>query len=189
MALTLDQNPCPIFPANLLSGDYSAGNWYVARVKSRREKSLASYLFRNTIGYYLPLIQRRQASKKRVRYSLVPVFPGYVFMHTDITGRFNALRTNHISKVIEVHDPETLMLELRMIHHALSTDTPVYPVEFVNIGQHVRVKSGPMKGIEGIVIRKGKKYRIVLTVTSIMQSISLEVEADTVVPLHASSPF
>lgn len=180
MALSLDQNPPSIFPENLLSGDYSAGTWFVARVKSRREKALANYLFRQSIGYYLPLVKSRQASKKRMRYSLIPIFPGYVFMHTDTTGRYNALRTNHISNIIEVQDPDTLLRELQMIHQALSVDAPVYPVELLKTGQHVRIKSGPMKGVEGIVIRKDKKYRIVLTVTSIMQSVSLEVEADTV---------
>jgi len=183
MTLAPDQNPDPIFPKNLLSDDYSFGNWHVARVKSRREKALANYLFKQSIAYYLPLVSKRQASKKRVRYSLAPVFPGYLFMRTDTTGRYNALRTNHISRVIEVRDPDTLMRELRMIHQALSADKPIYPVELIKTGQHVRVKSGPMKGIEGIVIRKDKKYRIVLTVTSIMQSISIEVDADTVEPI------
>ena len=50
----------------------------------------------------------------------------------------------------------------------------------MSVGRRVRVKSGPMKDLEGIVVRKDKKFRIVLNVTAIMQSVSIEIDADRV---------
>ena len=180
MTIALDQNPDVLFPKDLLSDDYCGQTWYVAHVKSRREKVLADFLFRHTISYFLPLVKKRQASRNRVRYSLVPVFPGYVFMNCDISNRHNALKSNHVGRIIEVTDAETLVMELRQINQALSVDKPVYPVDFLNVGQRVRVKKGPLKDIEGVIVRKDKKYRLVLTVTSIMQSLSIEIDADMV---------
>lgn len=183
MTIALNENPEPMFPKDLLSAGYVSQTWFVAQVKSRREKALADFLFRRSIGYYLPLIQKRQSSVKRVRYSLVPIFPGYVFVNTNEAGRYTALTSNHIGRIIEVSDSERLLRELDRVNRVLSADMPVYPVDFLNVGQRVRVKKGPMKDVEGIIIRKNKQFRLVLTVTSIMQSISMEIDADIVEPL------
>jgi transcription antitermination factor NusG len=183
MTISLNQNPEPVFPKDLLSPAYRGETWYVAHVKSRREKALADFLVRRAIAYCLPLVKKRQASVKRVRYSLVPVFPGYMFINTDIPGRYNILKSNHASRIIEVVDPDTLVWELNQVNHLLSADHPVYPVDFLDVGQRVRVKSGYLKGIEGIIIRKDKKFRLALTVTSIMQSVSVEIDADMVEPV------
>jgi len=188
MTIAPEQNPEPIFPADLLetacpSAADTARAWYVARVKSRREKALASFLFRRSIGYFLPLVKRRQSGGNRIRYSLVPVFPGYVFVYADIEERYNAFTSNHVSRMIEVKDPETLLRELNQIHRTLSAGQPIYPVEFVGVGRLVRVKYGPMKDVEGIVVRRDKKFRLVLNVTTIMQSVSVHIDADMVEPV------
>ena len=188
MTIAPEQNPEPIFPADLLetadpAAAATARTWYVARVKSRREKALASFLFRRSIGYYLPLVKQRQSSNRRIRYSLVPVFSGYVFVYADIEERYSAFTSNHVSRMIEVKDPETLLQELKQVYLALSAGQPVYPVEFVSVGRRVRVKTGPMKDVEGIVVRKDKKFRLVLNVTTIMQSVSIQVDADMVEPV------
>lgn len=184
MTISPDQNPEPVFPEDLLEmpdpGADKKRSWYVAHVKSRREKALAVFLCRWGIAYYLPLINKRQTSSRRIRYSLVPVFPGYVFVYADLDGRYNALRSNHISRMIAVEDPDMLLQELNQIHRVLHAQQPVYPVEFVTVGRRVRVTKGPMKDVEGIVMRKDKKYRLVLNVTSIAQSVSLEIDADMV---------
>ena len=183
MTIALNQNPDPVFPKDLLSASYCGQTWYIAHVKSRREKALADFLFRRNIGYCLPLVKKRQASKNRVRYSLVPIFPGYIFVNTDETGRYNIFKSNHASRIIEVVDSETLVRELNHVNHLLSADHPVYPVDFLDVGQRVRVKTGYLKGIEGIITRKDKKFRLALAVTSIMQSISVEIDADMVEPI------
>lgn len=180
MTIALDQNPTPLFPKELLSQACFSERWYVAHVKSRREKALADFLYKHAIAYYLPLVKKRQASRNRIRYSLVPVFSGYVFVNGSVTDRYNALRSNHVGRIIEVVDADTLVRELRQINRALSAEKPIYPVEFLNVGQKVRVKKGLMKGVEGIIVRKDNKYRLVLAVSSIMQSVSVEIDADMV---------
>ncbi len=182
MTIAIDQNPAPIFPEDLLSDAYPGKTWNVFHVKSRREKALADFLFRRGIAYYLPLVKKRQASRNRVRYSLVPLFSGYVFVNCDETGRHAALKSNHVGRIIEVKDGATLVQELRQVHQALFAEKALYPVDFVSVGQRVRVIKGPMKDVEGIVFRKDKKFRLALAVTSIMQSISVEIDADMVEP-------
>ncbi len=180
MTLASDQNPDPIYPKDLLTTERPDKPWRIAQVKSRREKALACFLAQAEIGYYLPMYRRRQASEKRARYSLMPLFTGYIFFRGDDFDRHKAFRTNHIARVIEVKDPATLVRELLNINRALEGERAVYPVEFYNTGQLVRIKKGPLKDVEGIIVRKDRNFRLILSVSSIMQSISVEVDADMV---------
>lgn len=178
-----EQNPAALYPEDLLTNDPYSKPWRIAHVKSRREKALADFMARQGMGYYLPLTARRQASRNRVRYSLVPLFGGYIFFKADDPERYTAMRTNHIARVIDVRDPETLVSELQNIRKALSGNLPVFPIDYLTPGRPVRIKTGPLKDVEGVVVRKDRNFRLVLSVTSIMQAISVEVEADMVVPL------
>ncbi len=180
MALTLDQNPDPIFPANILEEPINGTTWWVAHTKSRREKTLASFLSAKGIGYYLPLIKKRQASNKRERFSLMPLFSGYMFFKGNKVDRYEAFTSNQIARVIEVKDQDVLLNDLARTQKALSIGGPVYPYDFLAEGQKVKVMFGPMKGVEGIITDKNGHYRLVLNVTTISQSFAVNVEADMV---------
>lgn len=180
MTLSIDKNPKPIFPENILSSDQNRKPWRVAHTKSRREKTLANYLAKENIGYYLPLVQKRQAGVKRSRFSLMPLFNGYLFFMADDFDRHKALRSNHIARVIDVGDEKRLLHELDQIQKVLLHGIPVFPYDFLQEGRKVRIKHGPMKDIEGIIIRKNHDCRLVLSVNCIMQSVSVEIDADLV---------
>lgn len=182
MTLSADDNPAQIFPENILNSIQQDKPWQVAHTKSRREKALAHYLARLGIGYYLPMFIRQQASTKRKRDSLIPVFSGYLFFQANNFERHNALRSNHIAQIINVSDEKQLVTELQQIEQALSGPGKVYPYDFIQKGQMVHIKNGPLKGLEGFIIRKAGQYRLVLSVKTIMQSISISIDADCVEP-------
>jgi len=183
MTISADDNPVQMFPENILTGIRQDRPWQVAHTKSRREKALAHYLARLGIGYYLPMFIRQQASANRKRSSLVPVFSGYLFFQANDFERHEALHSNHIASIIDVHNEKQLIIELQQVEQALSGPEKVYPYDFVQKGQMVLVKSGPLKGLEGFIIRKTGQYRLVLSVKTIMQSISVSIDADCVEPV------
>ena len=182
MTVSLSKNPEPLFPADILSTIQKDKLWRVAHTKSRREKALAHYLALSGIGYYLPMFSKQQSSDKRIRYSLIPVFNGYLFFRADDFERHKAMRSNHIANIIDVGDELKLMKELSQIQKTLSGNTKVYPYDFIRKGQRVHVKKGPLKGVEGIIVRKDNNYRLVISVESIMQSISVSIDAELVEP-------
>ncbi len=183
MTLTLDKNPVQLYPDNLLVEESMPGRWRVAKTKSRREKALADFLAERGIGYYLPMVKKRQPGSKRVRYSLVPVFSGYLFFKSNDLERYQAFRSNHTACVIDVMDEAQLLRDLDQVHRAISLDAPVYPYDFVRTGEQVVVKSGPFKGVQGVVHRKGKNYRLVLNINCLSQSLALDIEAHCVEPV------
>jgi len=183
MTISLDKNPAQLYPDNLLTDISLPGKWRIARTRSRREKALADFLAGRHVGYYLPMVKKRQPGKKRVRYSMVPIFSGYLFFKSSDLERYQAFTSNHIARVIEVRDEPQLLRELIQVQKAISLDAPVYPYDFVREGDLVEIARGPFKGLQGVVQRKSREYRLVLNVTGLFQSLALDIEAHMVEPL------
>ncbi len=184
MALALIQNPDQLFPENVLSEFEKQEKWRVAHTKSRREKALARFLYKEGIGYYLPMFYRRQPNKSRVRFSLAPVFNGYLFFKATDLQRYQALKSNHIANVIEVKDQAKFVCELQQIRRVISQDIPLFPFDFLNQGQEVVVRKGPLKGIQGKIVKKKSQYRLVLKVSYIDQAVALDIDAALVEPVQ-----
>jgi transcription antitermination factor NusG len=188
MTISLDQNPASIFPDDALTSYQIGKPWRAAHTKSRQEKALAHYLAGAGISYYLPMYLHRQASKNRVRTSLMSIFPGYLFFKADDMDRHKALRSNHVCRIIEVHNQPQLIQELIQIEKVLScngSDTiQVYPYDAVSEGQWVQVIHGPFKGVTGRIIRKDQNFRLALSVETVRQAIFVSIDASQVTPIH-----
>lgn len=193
MTIALDKNPLQLFPDDVLISDAVPGKWRIARTKSRREKALADFLTRHNIGYYLPMVKKRQPGQKRERYSLVPVFSGYLFFKSSDLERYHCFTSNHIASVIDVANEAQLLRDLRQVQKAITMEAPLYPYDFVRQGDIVEIARGPFKGLQGVVQRKSKNYRLILNVTGLFQALALDIESHLVEPLgkvqiDASSP-
>lgn len=180
MALSLSQNPLSCFPEGVLKESPNGKVWWVARTKPKKEKVLAWYLYSHQIGYFLPLFKKRQPSENRHRYSLLPLYPSYIFFMADLQGRYQALKSNEIVEILEVKDQERLISELQNIDMALKANYVPYPCSSHEVGDEVTISRGPLKGIRGIVVRKDKATRLVLKITSIDLACYINISEDMV---------
>ena len=183
MTLNKQDNPDQLYPPDILQAEDFERTWRIARVKSRREKALARFLAGEGIGYHLPMVYKQQSAKRGKRYSLVPVFSGYLFFKASNWERYRAMCSDYIATILETGDQIRLIQELAQINRALSLETPVYPYHFLTEGQMVRVIKGPLKGTCGRVVSKGGRYRLVLSVTAILQAVTVEIDAGQVEPI------
>jgi len=180
MALAIEKNPAQMFPSDILDEPVNGTLWWVAHTKSRREKALADFLAQHNIGYYLPMVKVRQPNLRRERFSLLPLFSGYLFFKGSRDDRYAAYTSNHIARVLEVGDQEKLRTELFQIARVLEAREHLSPCDFFSEGQRVRITYGPLKGIEGIIERKNGSCRLVLTVSAIAQSYAVNIDAEMV---------
>lgn len=185
MTLSLKENPDSLYPPSVLDEKIGDCLWWVAHTKSRREKALASFLARSQIGYYLPLYQKKHPSRPKSRFSLVPMFPGYLFFKANNEEYDIAYRSNHLAGIIKVSDCDKLITELIQVRKILDSKLPVYPYDYVEKGQKILVKYGPLKGLEGVIVKKKGDYRLVITVASVFQSfaVDVDIESEMVEPL------
>jgi transcription antitermination factor NusG len=180
--LKISENPAILTP-DVESLTDLAGTWWAAYTKPRFEKALAWDLYSHGIGYFLPMREKIIFSGGRKRRVMTPLFTSYVFFCGTEQDRYIALTTNRVCQTIEVADQDGLIKELAGIEKALTTKAIIDNYPRLPLGNHCRVKSGPMMGIEGVVIaRKDIKARMVLEVTILGQGAIVEIDADLLEP-------
>ena len=70
--------------------------------------------------------------------------------------------------------PDTVIDALR---HGLS-EREVQPHPLLTVGERVRIRSGALSGMEGVISRHKGDMRVVITLELIMRSISVEVNGE-----------
>ncbi len=176
-----------IYPADLLDAGRSGlqsgvdqsrqFRWVAFYTLSRREKDLMRKLEAADVPFFAPLVARRLHSPGgRTRTSHVPLFPGYVFSRVDDDQRRAALATNTIARWLPIADEALLLEDLRAIKRLIDTEQPLTPEARLEPGQPVRVRSGPLAGLEGVVVKRRGSERLVVAVRFLNQGASIELE-------------
>ena len=167
-----------IFPDNLLADEMEgdASTWWLLYSLARQEKELTRRLRAQGIPHYCPLVRRKlRSSSGRVRYSYVPLFAGYVFLRGDGDQRQLALQTNRVSRCLAVGESAGLVRDLRRIQQLIASDAPLTPEARLSPGMRVRVRSGPLAGLEGTVIERRGQARLLVAVEFIQQGASVQI--------------
>jgi transcription antitermination factor NusG len=157
--------------------------WYAVYTRSRHEKRIKDQLDGMSFESFLPLYEAVHRWKdRRVRVSL-PVFPGYVFVRialpelrrpvVTVPGVVNLVGRPGRPTPIEDQEIEALRVCFLRGHSLV-------PHPYLTVGRRVRVRSGPLADVEGILLRKKGKSRLILSVQLIARSVAIEVDAGDV---------
>ena len=168
-----------LHPVDLLDPERAAtvDRWLAVYTISRREKELMRRLVHRDIPFYCPLIpHRNRSSSGRIRISHLPLFAGYVFVGGGHDVRSEVLKTNCTSQTLEVRDPESLVHDLRQIKRLIDCDARLTPESRIGPGDHVRVRRGPLTGIEGVVVKRHNGDRLVVSVQFLQKGASVALD-------------
>jgi transcription antitermination factor NusG len=179
-----------IFPDDLLqkpADTEGSSCWWVLHARPRTEKTLARRFIERGTPFFLPLHQREWRNRGRLFRSYLPLFPGYVFLHGDEEIRLAALETNLIVNVLPVQDQPQLHADLARVYHLITTGAPLSPEERLEPGSRVEIIAGPLAGLEGKVIRRGKHLKFFVEVQFLQRAVSVEIESWMIEPCHAPS--
>jgi transcription antitermination factor NusG len=158
-------------------GQEDKARWWALYTLSRREKELMRRLRSLDIAFYSPLIPRRSNSPSgRPRVAHVPLFSSYVFVHGEDGERYRAMTTNCVSRWLPIPDGEKLTQDLRQIRRLIASAAPLTPEARLLPGTRVRVRSGPLAGIEGEIVSRRGQTRLVVAVNFLRQGASLLLE-------------
>jgi hypothetical protein len=152
--------------------------WWVFYTKSRQEKALARYLTAKHIPHYLPLYEKSSLIRGRRFTSLMPLFGSYVFLLADRDERIVALESNRVARTIDV--PEWRQQEfggdLLQIQRLIESGVPLSIEARIQPGQRVRVRSGRLTGLEGIVTQRRGGSRLLIAVNYLQRGASVEID-------------
>lgn len=182
--LKVSENPPTLSPW-VKSLTELAGQWWVAHTKARNEKAFAWDLHQLGVGYFVPLRRRIKISGGRKRHVLLPLFPSYVFFCGDEEDRYLAVAGNRVCQTIEVADQEQLVRDLAQFERVLTESPHLDPYSGIVQGRICRITSGPLRGIEGVVVdaRRGPS-RIFIKVDILAQGATLEIDAGLLEVVH-----
>ncbi len=160
--------------------------WYAIYTRSRHEKVVEQELRRKEIETFLPLREILSQWKDRKQRVQVPLFAGYVFVRVPLQQRrLDILKVLGVSRIIGINNnPEPIPdEEIEAVQKFLNTTIKYDPYPYLNIGQRVEIKRGALNGLQGILIKKKNKFKFILSVHLIQQSVALEIDASDVEPV------
>jgi transcription antitermination factor NusG len=131
--------------------------------------------------HFLPLYRthRKWSDGSRVTLDL-PLFPSYIFVRIQRAQRIRVLEVSGVLAFVDGTGGEPVSLpedEIDALGSSFSLRN-ARPHPLLKVGQRVRIRSGAFAGMEGVVVRMKYRYRVVLTLDSIMQSFAMEVDGE-----------
>jgi transcription antitermination factor NusG len=152
--------------------------WFVAHAKPRREKKLVGWCQRQGISATLPCYDSAHKYRGKTVVFRKPLFPGYVFLNMD-RSRADAVRQNNdVANLLDVFDQETFYKQLHDILLALESKLGVRLAPTVGEGMRVRIKAGPLQGVEGWVEQRYGPATVLLRLDFISQAAAVKLDAD-----------
>jgi transcription antitermination factor NusG len=167
-------------PNELLSGNIlDATNWYVLYTRHQHEKTVAQMLSNKGFEILLPLYSSVTRWKDRTKLLTLPLFPCYVFLRGGLERRVDIMKTPGVNALVSsAGRPASVPAEeIAAIQRIVASGAEVEPHPFMKCGDRVKVKGGPLAGLEGVLVRKKDLYRLVLSVEMLGKSASVEVDS------------
>lgn len=160
-------------------------HWYAVSVLPRHERLVARHLEHRRLNYFLPVYRSVRRWKDRRKELEVPLFPGYVFVNLNLRDRLGVLRAPGVVQFVTFQGQPAAVpdSEIRALESSLSAGLRPLPHPYLRQGRKVRVKSGPLRDAEGVMIRRKEGFRLVLSIDLLMRSVMLEVDEVDVEPI------
>ena len=110
----------------------------------------------------------------------LPLFPGYLFVHVPIKERrLDILKVPSVVRIVGFNsqpDPipdEQIQGVKTLVFSTLEFD----PYPYLTVGDRVEILRGPLRGLRGVLLEKENRYKFILSVDLIQQSVACEIEA------------
>lgn len=154
--------------------------WYALYTRSRYEKKVTDDLRGRGIESFLPLIEEVHLWSDRKKRVLEPLFRGYVFVRTDLREKIPILQTPGVVRFVGIrHVPSPIPDEqINWIRILINAPDALHREQYVAVGETVRIVAGPFRGVEGFVLRVKDCTRVVVSISTIAQSVSVEVPSE-----------
>lgn len=157
--------------------------WFAVWIKGRLEQNAASHLRSRGFQPFVPTYVERRRWSDRIRKVELPLFPGYLFCQFDPDDRLPILTTPGVLQVLGVGAGKALLPvpepEIEAIRTIVNSGLPKGPWPYLKVGQRVRIGSGPLDGVEGILTEVRGVCRLVVSVELLHRAVSVEIDSTT----------
>src|ERR1700691_203741 len=151
--------------------------WYALAVKPQYEYRVFQGLKElPEVEGFLPSFKDKRIWSDRVKILDAPLFPGYVFARFEYPARRGpVLRVARVRSIVGFGHARSPLAEeeIGTIRTLVSSTFPVRPWPFLRAGQRVSIEHGPLRGVEGIVLKQRDEWRMIVSVELLQRSVSV----------------
>jgi len=153
-------------------------SWYALHVRPRYESAVELQLEGKGYEVFLPTYESKRRWSDRVKTVVQPLFPGYVFCRFNVGARLPILITPGVNAIVGIgKTPVPLDAEeISAIRNVIDSGVATSPCDYIREGESVQVESGPLEGLVGIVQRNKNSDRLIVSLTLLMRSVSVEID-------------
>jgi len=159
--------------------------WYAVYTWANHEKRVAEHLEQRQVRSFLPLYRAMHRWKDRRKEVELVLFPGYVFVHLSVQHRLRVLDIPSVVHIVSFQGKPAPLpeREIEKLRQGVNGRVHMGPHPYLQAGRRVRVRSGPVAGLEGILVRRKEGARLVVSIEILMRAVALEIDEADVEPL------
>ena len=154
-------------------------NWIAVYTKSRHEQIVVNELNKKNIESYCPMFKERRQWSDRKKWVHFPLFRSYVFANIEINENIYVLQTIGVNKIVKFQEKISIIPDqvIDNIKNIIEGGYSVEQTDYFIKGDEVRVVSGPLKGLDGVVLDLRGANKIIIKIESIQQAFSVEISS------------
>jgi transcription antitermination factor NusG len=165
-------------------------HWFALKVRARAEKTAETFLISRGFNVFCPVYSERRKYSDRIKTIESALFPGYLFCRFDWSNRFPVLSAPNVEYIVGFGNGPSPVShsEVAAIRTIVNSGAAFQPHPFLRVGQKVRLESGPLADLEGILVGKRGNHRLVVSVDLLQRSVAAEIDSAFVRPVAPSTP-
>jgi transcription antitermination factor NusG len=162
----------PTAPAPTTAPD---ARWLVCHTKPRCEKKFAGLLNASDVEHYLPLVESVRTYDSGRKRHLKPLFPGYVFAHVTPAKQHLLYEQQLIARALPIKNQPVFLQQIDQVKKLLASGITLTLKPLFTKGRAVRVSSGPLWGVVGVVHELTDISEVVIQVDVLQQGLLVKV--------------
>jgi transcription antitermination factor NusG len=163
-------------------------SWFALQVRGRQEFNISENLGSNGYEWFLPLYKSSKRWSDRIKQVDSPLFPGYVFCRFNPMDRLPILKIPGVIQIVGFNRQLVAVDEdeIRAIQALVASGIPNHPCPYLEVGDKVRIESGPLRGLEGLLVEFQGNHQLVLSVTLLQRSVAVKIDSASVTSVRTS---
>ena len=154
-------------------------NWIAVYTKSRHEQTVVNELNNKNIESYCPMFKERRQWSDRKKWVHFPLFRSYVFANIEIKENIYVLQTIGVNKIVKFQEKISIIPDqvIDNIKNIIEGEYNVEKADYFIKGDEVRVVSGPLKDLDGVVLDSRGTNKVIIKIEAIQQAFSVEISS------------
>jgi transcription antitermination factor NusG len=163
--------------------------WFAIQVRTRHEVGIAEHLQALGFESFLPLYKCKKRWSDRIKQVDAPLFPGYIFCRFNPQNWLPIIKAPGVIQVVGYNRVPVPIddFEIDAIRTLGMSGLPNQPWPFPKVGDRVRIETGPLRGVEGILVEFKNSHRFIVSVSLLQRSVAVEIDSSYVTSVSANT--